>query len=126
MYPGKPCIFVEIGKGCKDYENRPEEPCKNYNCYWKLEEQVPEQFKPQYSGVIMSWSMIEGITYLDIEKAPNEPTAELLSWAFVHARRFNLNLRWKEANRIHWIGSPEFCNTMLTAIARENPTSPSR
>ena len=34
MYPGKPCYLLQIGKGCSDYENRPEEPCKAFNCQW--------------------------------------------------------------------------------------------
>jgi hypothetical protein len=51
---GKPCIFVEIGKGCKDYENRPQEPCKSFECGWITIDEMPEEFKPSMSGVIMS------------------------------------------------------------------------
>lgn len=124
MYPGKPCVFVEIGKGCKDYETRPKEPCQNYNCYWKLQPEVPEHFKPEHSGVLMNWYEIDGMPYLDIEKAPKEPTVEILSWAIVHAKTYEMNMKWKEGNRIHWIGSVEFSKAMLEQVESDHATSP--
>lgn len=123
MYPGKPCFFVEIGKGCKEYNSRPAEPCRNYICYWKLNQEVPKRFKPEHSGVLMNWYEIEGMNYIDIVKAPNEVTVEILSWAVLHARINNLNIKWTEADRIHWFGSEEFCTAMLNKL--KSATNPS-
>ena len=40
FYPGKPCHFIAIGKGCSVYAKRPQEPCVSYKCGWISNEAV--------------------------------------------------------------------------------------
>ncbi len=117
MYPGKPCFFVEIGKGCKDYENRPKEPCKSFECGWITIDEMPEEFKPSMSGVIMSRYENNGNPYIRINKAPNNPTEQYLSWAVVHAVSNKYNLLWAVDDKSWWIGNDKF----LKQMAIENP-----
>ena len=54
MKRSKPCHFL----GCKNtrctiYEERPEEPCRNFNCVWLKDGDVPEWMKPELSNVII-------------------------------------------------------------------------
>jgi len=112
MYPGKPCFFVEIGKGCKDYENRPEQPCKTFNCGWIMIEDMPEEFKPEQSGVIMQYVNNNDNPFIALIKAPNNPNEQLLSWAVVYARSRNLNILWYIDDKSWWMGNEDFCNQM--------------
>jgi hypothetical protein len=112
MYPGKPCFFVEIGKGCKDYKNRPKNPCKNFLCGWRLIDDMPEEFKPEKTGVIVSLKKENDIEYMVLSKAPNNPTEQLLSWAIVFARLRNLNILWYIDDKSWWMGSEDFSKQM--------------
>ena len=53
MGPGKPCHFVKLGVGCKDYKNRPEKPCKIFQCKWLIDNSLPDSLRPDKSGVII-------------------------------------------------------------------------
>ena len=112
MYPGKPCFFIEIGKGCKDYKNRPKEPCKSFSCSWLEIEEMPEKFKPENSGVIMHYKSNNGNPYFSITKAPNNPTIHFLSWAMIYARSRSANIFWNVDNNSYWVGNEEFINQM--------------
>ena len=122
MYPGKPCFFVQIGKGCGDYDNRPNDPCKSFKCLWLDNTEVPEEFKPEISGCIINFAKTKNEhIYLSIAPAPNNPSVELLSWCFKYAFTNGFNLFWKIDDYAHWIGSFEFCNEMeeITKIKHE-------
>lgn len=108
MYPGKPCYFVEIGKGCTIYEDRPENPCKNFSCAWLDIEEMPDEFKPENSNTIMHWNS----RYWAISKAPNEPTPEFLSWAIDYVKSKNQNMLWYIDNKGYWHGDEQFCKDM--------------
>ena len=112
IFPGKPCIFVEIGKGCNDYENRPQEPCKRFSCSWIQIEDMPENFKPNISGVIMNMKDNNGNPYIVLSKAPNNPTEQYLSWAIVYARSRNINIVWYIDDKSWWLGNDDFCKQM--------------
>ena len=112
MYPGKPCFFVEIGKGCNDYENRPKEPCKTFSCGWTDIEDMPEEFRPEVSGVIMHFKENNGNRYIRLAKAPNNPTEQYLSWAVIYARSRDINIIWYIDDKSWWLGNNEFCKQM--------------
>jgi hypothetical protein len=111
MYLGKPCYFVEIGKGCKIYKYRPEDPCKQFSCGWKIVEDMPEEFKPENSGVIMHWrNDFNG--YWTLSKAPNNPTPYFLSWFITYALSKKQNILWYIDDRSYWTGDEYFCKEM--------------
>ena len=112
MSPGKPCFFVEIGKGCKDYENRPQDPCKSFECGWIRIDEMPEDFKPSESGVIMNYKNNNNNPYWSLWKSPNNPTENFLSWAISYAKKKNENILWFIDDKSFWIGNKEFCNQM--------------
>ena len=112
MYAGKPCFFVEIGKGCTDYKNRPKDPCKTFNCGWIQIEDMPEKFRPEVSGVIMHFNENNGNPYIGLAKAPNNPTEQYLSWAIVYARSRDINIFWFIDDQSWWLGNKDFCNQM--------------
>jgi hypothetical protein len=52
-YSGKPCPH-STGSGCDDYENRPVDPCRTFECAWvKSGSFLPDHFKPSESGVLV-------------------------------------------------------------------------
>ena len=111
MYPGKPCFFVEIDKGCTIYKDRPKDPCVEFSCGWKEIEDMPDEFKPEKSGVIVvSKNRLNG--YIVLTKAPNNPTPQLLSWAIIYAKSKNKNILWYVDNKSWWLGDEEFCKQM--------------
>ena len=54
MYPGKNCHFLGCN-GCTIYEDRPQEPCRNFECVWLKDKSgiIPEWMKPELSKVII-------------------------------------------------------------------------
>ena len=109
---GKPCYFIEIGKGCTIYNDRPQDPCKNFLCGWMLIDEMPDEFKPENSGVIMHWRK-EG--YWVLTKAPNNPSHNLLSWAIFYAKSKEQNIVWYTNDRGWWLGDDDFCKKMEVA-----------
>ena len=110
MFPGNPCFFLEQDLGCREYENRPEDPCKIFNCGWKEIPDMPDEFKPEMSGVIMHYKPDDNCWVLS--KAPNNPSVQLLSWAMLFILSNGYNFVWNIDDKRWWIGSEEFCATM--------------
>ncbi len=51
--PGQPCPY-STGSGCKDYQNRPEDPCRKFNCGWVMPHSpLPEWMKPSEARVLV-------------------------------------------------------------------------
>ncbi|MDZ7751721.1 MAG: hypothetical protein U5S82_08675 [Gammaproteobacteria bacterium] len=51
--PGKPCRF-STGAGCAIYEDRPEDPCKNFICGWRMAgSPYPEWMRPDRAKVLI-------------------------------------------------------------------------
>lgn len=112
MEPGKPCHLVEIGKGCSDYKNRPETPCKTFSCMWKAEKALPEQFSPEKTGVIITVQSVAGIDYLAAAYAGQEIQTDFLSWFVAYCVSGKLNFEWVVNGQAIYIGSDEFTAAM--------------
>ena len=108
----KPCIFVEVGKGCGDYLNRPIDPCKTFKCDYLTNPEMPNSFKPSRSNAIFTTRTINGVQYTKIIEAGRKLDSEVLSWAISHALVNEINLAWTVLDNIFWIGSEEF-NIMM-------------
>jgi len=51
--PGHPCPH-STSKGCDDYENRPVDPCREFNCGWIIPNSpLPDWMKPSNGKVIV-------------------------------------------------------------------------
>ena len=58
-YPGKPCPH-STGAGCDDYENRPVNPCQQFECSWvKKGSHLPENFRPNECGAIVMDNILQ-------------------------------------------------------------------
>ena len=108
FYPGKPCHFIAIGKGCSIYDKRPQDPCVSYKCGWLTSEDIPEWMKPSDINAIIDMRKIEGIEYLSVIEAGETLKSEVLSWVIEFAISKGFNLLWQVNGFKHWIGSPEF------------------
>lgn len=114
MYPGKPCLHVNEGVGCNIYKDRPVEPCRNFECFWKASKIMPMEFKPSEVGVIISNQQINRIPYLLLSEAGNTVPANVLSWFLQWIFTNQLNAQWQIGETFHAFGSNEF----LAALAR--------
>lgn len=112
MYPGKPCQFVDEGTGCTIYEDRPKDPCKEFLCEWRVNEQIPLEFKPSLSNSIILAKKVRHIDYYNIADAGSEPSSKFLSWLVIYCMATNKNVRWEVGGKAFWFGSPEFVQEM--------------
>jgi hypothetical protein len=110
----KPCIFVDAGKGCKEYEKRPIDPCRTFKCDWLTNPDIPESFKPSRSNSIFITRTINGVEYMRLLEAGRKLDSEVLSWAVSYALVNELNFAWLVLDNIFWIGSDDF-NKMMDA-----------
>lgn len=52
-YPGHPCPH-STGSGCDDYDNRPVDPCRKFECAWvKPGSVLPDHFRPNECGALV-------------------------------------------------------------------------
>jgi hypothetical protein len=110
--PGKPCFLLQIGKGCVDYDNRPDDPCKMFECEWLANMQVPDWLYPDKSGVIIHNQKIERIPYLRMTPTTNLPSRSALVWFLAHGIKNNINICWVDAEGEHWSGDTIFEEAM--------------
>jgi hypothetical protein len=108
----KPCKFVEVGKGCTAYADRPVTPCQVFKCDWLTNEQMPESFKPSRSQAIFSTRTIKDVEYTMLIEAGRKMDSEVLSWAISYHLAEGTNFAWRVLDNIFWIGSEEF-NRMM-------------
>lgn len=53
VFPGSPCPYSENHR-CNIYDDRPVDPCVNFNCGWIVEDSVlPDWFRPDLAKVIV-------------------------------------------------------------------------
>lgn len=108
FYPGKPCHFVIIGKGCSVYAKRPQDPCISYKCGWLTNLDIPEWLKPEFSNVIIDFRNIEEHTYINLIEAGGIVSSRVLNWFIQFALNNQLNAIWQVEGGKNWIGSEGF------------------
>lgn len=91
---GKPCYYLTIGKGCNIYVERPQEPCKRYECAWISDENIPDFMKPENANCILDYKEKNKVKYLRLMESTTPYTAEVLSWCINYAKINNLNFDW--------------------------------
>lgn len=81
MYENQPCRFSLKGSGCAIYPNRPLSPCKTFKCAWKINLNIPEEYKPDKSNVIMIYRQLDDLEFLDVIRAGPNPNKEVIEFA---------------------------------------------
>jgi hypothetical protein len=69
---GKWCPHCDIGKGCKIYDQRPDE-CRTFLCGWLIDDRLSEVWKPDRSKIVLT-SGRDGNS-MEIRCDPGLPTA---------------------------------------------------
>jgi hypothetical protein len=110
---GSPCPIVELGKGCTDYENRPESPCRGFKCEWlKRPDVYPDEMRPDRILAIFSLQEVEGVPYLRVTEAGSKLDSEVLSHAIKVTLSNRFNLYWEVDGKMHWFGNKDFITVM--------------
>ena len=108
-----PCPVLQLGKGCAEYENRPENPCVGFSCEWLRHPDVyPEEMRPDRAGAIFSLQNAKGVGYLRITEAGQRLDSEVLSFGIKLALMNKFNLYWEIDGSIHWFGNKDFITIM--------------
>jgi len=108
MKLGKPCHYLTIGEGCNIYNERPQEPCKRYECAWLVDENIPDFMKPENSNCILDYREKNKIKYLRLVECETPYSAEVLSWCIEYARSNNINFFWSINKKSYYFGSESF------------------
>lgn len=88
-YPGKPCPH-STGSGCDDYDNRPVNPCRQFECAWvKSDSALPESFRPDQCGAlvidhVLTWQGLEVDLAVPVGR---EIPEETLMWLMKYAEK---------------------------------------
>nr|VFJ90051.1 MAG: hypothetical protein BECKH772A_GA0070896_100198 [Candidatus Kentron sp. H]VFJ91394.1 MAG: hypothetical protein BECKH772B_GA0070898_100178 [Candidatus Kentron sp. H]VFJ98064.1 MAG: hypothetical protein BECKH772C_GA0070978_100188 [Candidatus Kentron sp. H] len=125
VYPGRPCPH-STGAGCDDYENRPADPCRAFQCGWVIENSpLPDWMKPSDGKVIVLFDKLNWNGYpVDLavpvgEKIPPESLAWLEAFSRKHGRPLMYTEQVVEAGRfqrqqqVFGYGPPAFQRTLL-------------
>lgn len=108
---GRPCHF-KCEKGCSIYENRPENPCRTYECEWKTNLEIPEWMKPNLSEVIITRRNWKNGEYLEINEMGNTIKSVVLNWLFIHHCTTGVPIRVQVSGGWNNFGPKEFLNEM--------------
>jgi hypothetical protein len=89
---------------------------KNY-CFWEIEKEVPEHFKPSLIKAYVSVETINEMTYLEaFEMDGVSFDSEFLSWFLSFCVGHKINAVWKTKNVPFSLGTPSF----LIALNKKN------
>jgi len=112
MSKGQPCYY--LGDGCTIYEERPEEPCRKYECMWIESEVFPMWMKPSVSGVIVTRRVVEGsgVLYYTVLEAGRKIESSVLNWVVQWALGTQSNIHYEVGGKSYMIGSSEFISLM--------------
>ena len=110
---GAPCPILQIGKGCGDYENRPDSPCRGFICEWIRQPQAyPDEMRPDRINAVFSLQEVDGIPYLRITEAGARLDSEVLSHGIKLALLNRANIYWEIGDKMHWFGNGDFTRAM--------------
>lgn len=130
MYPGKVCHFLGCD-GCTDYENRPQSPCKDFECVWLNNNNIPEWMKPELSKVIIkemeyeyqihqqslgtaSWvmeneaSMVNKVKFWYVTEMGETISGPVLNWLVQFSLEHSIPMVYEVGGKREFLGPPDF------------------
>lgn len=111
MYRGRPCFFKK-GGGCSIYEDRPDDPCRRFNCAWKTDESIPFWMKPNESKVGLQWMDKDGHRWLRVEEHGKTLDVKVLNWLLHYHIETRSNIQYTIDGGWNWLGDEAFCKYM--------------
>ena len=114
MKPGSPCVFVQIGKGCGVYDERPDDPCKTFRCQYLIDEMVPEEMKPSRSNIILTVEeVLPNVEYIIAHEAGGVLEGDNLKWVASLYDNYAVNASWKVDGKFYFQGDAIFTAKMI-------------
>lgn len=107
VYRGSPCKHVCLeNKNCKIYDDRPDNPCKQFKCTWLVDESMPYWMKPSISGILITINDVERVMILHmVDGIEVNPSAIVQCLYYAQASNFSVkffvNGRNKYDNRVN-------------------------
>ena len=120
VYPGKPCPF-STGHSCTIYEERPTDPCREFNCGWLLPNSpFPNEFRPDRLGLIILAAKIHwrGLPVDVIVPAGRDPEEKDLAWFSQFSRKQLRPFIYQQGEQWFGYGPPEFQQELAEKQAR--------
>ena len=114
MKPDVPCHFYNNCK-CTIYEDRPKDPCVDYNCAWIEDEIFPDWMRPDQINVIITHKPhpeIHNLSYYDVTEAGSKIDSTVLNWLMLWAFANTKNVIYEVGGEVFRIGNPDFINMM--------------
>lgn len=111
---GNPCHFLDH-TSCSIYSDRPQDPCKSYQCEWLRNPQIPQWMRPDTANAIITLRYINKTQYLEIRETGTKLDSKVLNWFFRQFIQGNItNMAWQIDGGWFWAGSPEWCEEFST------------
>lgn len=114
FYAGRPCHFVSE-YGCSIYNDRPENPCKTFECSW-LDDTVntfPEWMRPDKCRVLLQPLTTKGgIKYIAANECGEKIDSVVLNWLVLYALSGAANISIQVDRGWSHYGSSEFTKEM--------------
>ena len=109
-----PCHFLsKLSKcgGCTIYEDRPP-VCKDFQCDWLINPEIPEWMKPSLANVIVINQDQAKVHYYEIVETDGKIDSVVLNWILLFAIRNKINLKYSVNFETNMFGSAEFLEYM--------------
>ena len=110
FYPGRPCHFKGAGC-CSIYPDRPENPCKGFECVWlsKTLVELPEWMRPDLCGSIVLVNEWRDKEYaLRVFETGKKIDSTVLSWFIELYLTHNVCVSYQMQSVWHHIGPEEY------------------
>jgi hypothetical protein len=86
------------------------------SCFWEMEPNVPEHFKPSLIKAYISLENINGIHYLQASEMDSPFDPEFLSWLLSFCVGNKINIFWKTGDIPFCLGSLEFIEILTRSL----------
>lgn len=109
MFRGRNCAFLEKDDaGCTIYENRPESPCKEFECAWLEDENIPSWLKPSISNAIITRNVClenGNLNHYRLTEAGEKLRSDVLNWFIQWALSEKHNIIYEISGKSFAIGN---------------------
>jgi len=120
VYPGTPCPY-STGHSCRIYDDRPQDPCREFNCGWfEPASPLPDWFRPDKVGIIILRGKLDwqGLPVDVVVPAGQDPTPEVLAWLEDHGQTHGRPFIYQTQGLWHAFGPPAFQQEILGRLSR--------
>lgn len=119
FYDGVSCHFLGNGK-CTIYTNRPENPCKNYKCYWLENLDIPEYMRPDKSNVLMTFRNNCNFEYVQVLEVGSTMDSTTLAHIIQYFLPKNINIECRVNGNYYYFGSIDFIKMASLKKSKKN------